>query len=72
MLYGIWKRIQKYNIQYYLNECIEFYQFMKKHKEEQHIIGLFYIIVKDLLESHPKMNIIYENILLTILTINNY
>ena len=52
-----------------MDECIDFYQFMKKQnhshheedKEEQHIIGLFYIIVKDLLESHPKMNVIYEN-----------
>lgn len=57
----------EYNIQYYLDECIDFYQFMKKQNQSHHdvdkphIIGLFYIIVKDLLESHPKMNVIYEN-----------
>ena len=59
----------EYNIQYYLDECIDFYNFMKKQnnshhhddKEQQYIIGSFYIIVKDLLETRPKMNIIYEN-----------
>jgi hypothetical protein len=62
----------EYNIQYYFDECIDFYYFMKKQnniihsqhhpdEEQQQIIGLFYIIVKDLLETHPKMNVIYEN-----------
>jgi hypothetical protein len=60
----------EYNIQYYLDECIDFYHFMKKQNDSHHhadkkeqniIIGLFYIIVKDLLETHPKMNVIYEN-----------